>query len=105
MTHSHPTDLEICDQILKRGDFAFLGLIGSESKRATFLGRLRARGHGAAALDRLICPIGLPQVTAKEPASIAIAVAGELLARSEAIARDRLAGLSPIGKAGARKAQ
>ena len=91
MTHSHPTDLEICDQVLKRGDFAFLGLIGSESKRATFLSRLRQRGHGEAALSRLICPIGLPEVTSKAPASIAVAVAGQLLARSEAILRDRLA--------------
>jgi xanthine dehydrogenase accessory factor len=91
MTHSHAADLEICDQVLKRGDFAFLGLIGSASKRATFLSRLRQRGHDETALDRLICPIGLPEVTAKEPASIAIAVAGQLLARSEAILRDRLA--------------
>ncbi|MFI5017089.1 MAG: xanthine dehydrogenase accessory protein XdhC [Dongiales bacterium] len=94
MTHSHPTDLEICDQVLKRGDFAFLGLIGSESKRATFLSRLRQRGHGEAALARLTCPIGLPEVTSKEPASIAVAVAGQLLARSEAILRDRLAARS-----------
>ena len=42
MTHSHAADLEICDQILKRGDFAYLGLIGSESKKATFLSRLSA---------------------------------------------------------------
>jgi xanthine dehydrogenase accessory factor len=104
MTHSHPTDLEICDQVLKRGDFAFLGLIGSESKRATFLSRLRQRGHGEATLDRLTCPIGLPQVTAKEPASIAVAVAGQLLARSEAILRDRLSARSAVNAAGGRRA-
>ena len=104
MTHSHPTDLEICDQVLKRGDFAFLGLIGSESKRATFLSRLRQRGHGEAALDRLICPIGLPQVTAKAPASIAIAVAGQLLACSEGILRDRLAVCPDAGAAEGRRA-
>jgi xanthine dehydrogenase accessory factor len=89
MTHSHATDLEICDRVLARGDFAHLGLIGSDSKRASFLRRLRARGHGEALLDRLVCPIGLPQVTGKDPASIAVAVAGELLARSEAIAQGR----------------
>ena len=91
MTHSHATDLEICDRILARGDFAYLGLIGSDTKRASFLRRLRARGHGEVALDRLTCPIGLPQVTGKEPASIAVAVAGELLVRSEAMVQDRLA--------------
>ena len=104
MTHSHPTDLEICDQVLKRGDFAFLGLIGSASKRATFFSRLRQRGHGEAALNRLTCPIGLPQVTAKEPASIAVAVAGQLLAHSEAILRDRVAPPSGGSTAGRRRA-
>ena len=104
MTHSHPTDLEICDQVLKRGDFAFLGLIGSESKRTAFLSRLRQRGYGQVALDRLTCPIGLPQVTAKEPASIAVAVAGQLLARSEAILRDRLSARSAVNAAGGRRA-
>src|SRR5262245_12898228 len=29
MTHSHPLDLEICAQVLRRDDFGFLGLIGS----------------------------------------------------------------------------
>jgi len=91
MTHSHATDLEICDRILARGDFGYLGLIGSDTKRTSFLRRLRARGHGEAMLNRLVCPIGLPQITGKEPASIAVAVAGELLACSEAIARDRVA--------------
>jgi xanthine dehydrogenase accessory factor len=89
MTHSHAADLEICDRVLKRDDFAYLGLIGSASKRASFLRRLKARGHGEASLARLVCPIGLPQVTGREPASIAVAVAGELLAVAEAIARDR----------------
>jgi xanthine dehydrogenase accessory factor len=101
MTHSHAADLEICDRILARGDFAYLGLIGSESKRASFLRRLRARGHGEALLERLVCPIGLPQVTGKEPASIAVAVAGELLARGEAIAQGRRAeGLAAAQTAG-----
>ena len=94
MTHSHATDLEICDRILARGDFGYLGLIGSDTKRTSFLRRLRARGHGEAMLNRLVCPIGLPQITGKEPASIAVAVAGQLLARSEAMARDRVAASS-----------
>ena len=89
MTHSHALDFDICDQILERGDFAFLGLIGSASKRASFVRRLRARGHGEAALERLTCPIGLPEVTGKEPVTIAVAAAGQLLALSEARARSR----------------
>lgn len=84
MTHSHALDFDICDQVLRRGDFAFLGLIGSASKRASFVRRLRARGHSEAAIGRLTCPIGLPGINSKEPAAIAIAVAGQLLALSEA---------------------
>src|SRR5262249_45060598 len=66
MTHSHALDLEICDQVLRRAEVPYLGLIGSASKRATFLRRLRARGHGEASLGRLTCPIGLPQLGGKE---------------------------------------
>jgi xanthine dehydrogenase accessory factor len=89
MTHSHALDLDICDRVLERGDFAFLGLIGSASKRASFLNRLRRRGHSEAALARLTCPIGLPQVPGKQPAMIAVAVAGQLLALSAALAGQR----------------
>jgi xanthine dehydrogenase accessory factor len=80
MTHSHQLDLEICDRILRRGDFAFLGLIGSATKKARFLGGLRALGHPPAALDRLVCPIGLAQIPGKKPMEIAIATAAQLLA-------------------------
>ncbi len=91
MTHSHALDLDICDRVLARGDFAFLGLIGSASKRATFLSRLRRRGHADATLARLTCPIGLPQVPGKQPAMIAVAVAGQLIALSAALATHRQA--------------
>jgi xanthine dehydrogenase accessory factor len=80
MTHSHQLDLDICDRILRRGDFAFLGLIGSDTKKARFLSGLRALGHGPAALERLICPIGLAQIPGKKPMEIAVSVAAQLLA-------------------------
>jgi xanthine dehydrogenase accessory factor len=80
MTHSHQLDLDICDRILRRGDFAFLGLIGSDTKKARFLGGLRALGHGPAALERLVCPIGLAQIPGKQPMEIAVSVAAQLLA-------------------------
>lgn len=83
MTHSHPLDLEICAQILRRGDFGFLGLIGSETKRARFASRLRAIGIAPALLNRLTCPIGIPGIRSKEPAAIAAAVAAQLLIVAE----------------------
>jgi xanthine dehydrogenase accessory factor len=84
MTHSHALDFDICDQILRRGDFAFLGLIGSATKRATFERRLKLRGHSDAAIRRLICPIGLPSIAGKAPAVVAISIAGQLLVLSQA---------------------
>jgi xanthine dehydrogenase accessory factor len=83
MTHSHPLDLDICARVLQRDDFAFLGLIGSETKRARFAGRLRAIGIPPQALGRLTCPIGIPGIASKEPAAIAAAVAAQLLILAE----------------------
>ncbi|MBJ3775405.1 xanthine dehydrogenase accessory protein XdhC [Acuticoccus mangrovi] len=75
MTHSHAVDLEIVAAVLAR-PFAFLGLIGSKSKKATFIHRLTERGL---ATDRLTCPIGLDAITGKSPAIIAASVAAQLL--------------------------
>jgi xanthine dehydrogenase accessory factor len=83
MTHSHPLDLEICARVLERSDFAYLGLIGSETKRARFAGRLRAIGIPPQALARLTCPIGIPGIAGKEPATIAASVAAQLLIVAE----------------------
>jgi xanthine dehydrogenase accessory factor len=80
LTHSHQLDLDICDRVLRRGDFAFLGLIGSATKKARFLSALKGRGHAASALERLVCPIGLAQIPGKQPMAIAVATAAQLLA-------------------------
>jgi xanthine dehydrogenase accessory factor len=79
MTHSHPLDYEICERVLRRGDFAYLGLIGSRSKRRRFEQRMNKVGMAAGMLERLTCPIGIPGVGGKRPAEIAVAVAAELL--------------------------
>jgi xanthine dehydrogenase accessory factor len=79
MTHSHPLDLDIVSHALAQQRFAFVGLIGSTTKRARFLSQMRAAGLSEDALMRLVCPIGLPGVEGKEPAVIAAAVAAQLL--------------------------
>jgi len=78
MTYSHPLDLAICHSLLKRGDFAYLGLIGSATKRARFVKRLAELGIADALLARLVCPIGIPGLDGKEPAIIAVSVAAQL---------------------------
>ncbi|NKI94909.1 xanthine dehydrogenase accessory protein XdhC [Rhizobacter sp. SG703] len=81
LTHSHDLDLRITEAILRRGDFAFLGLIGSRTKRARFVHRLEERGVPPEALARLTCPIGVPGIAGKEPQVIAVAVVAQLLQR------------------------
>jgi xanthine dehydrogenase accessory factor len=86
MTYSHALDLELTEAILRRGDFRYLGLIGSMTKRRRFEQRLGVRGFDPDALARIRCPIGIAGIESKEPAAIAIAVAAELLQLREAIA-------------------
>jgi xanthine dehydrogenase accessory factor len=87
LTHSHDLDLAITEAILRRDDFAFLGLIGSKTKRQRFLRRFEARGIAAQTLSRLTCPIGLPGITGKEPEVIAVSVVAQLLAGPRAAAQ------------------
>ena len=79
LTHSHDLDLALTQAILARGDFAFFGLIGSQTKRARFEARLRQRGCSEALLARMVCPIGLPGITGKEPEVIAVSLVAQLL--------------------------
>ena len=90
MTHSHPLDLELCQQILGRDDVAYCGLIGSRSKRNRFEKRLRAIAADDYDPGKLTCPIGLGVITGKKPMEIAVAVAAELLSlREQRLAGDR----------------
>ena len=79
LTHEHALDLRITEAILRRGDFAFCGLIGSKTKRAKFVRRFAERGIPPATIARLTCPIGLPGIAGKQPEVIAAAVVAQLL--------------------------
>jgi xanthine dehydrogenase accessory factor len=79
MTHSHPLDYDITIKALKRGTFDFVGLIGSQTKRARFTSLARQMGVANSTIDRLVCPIGLPQIKGKEPAVIAAGIAAQIL--------------------------
>jgi len=100
MTYSHALDLAICHAVLRRGQFAYLGLIGSATKRARFTQRLAGLGVAPPMLARLTCPIGLPGVGAKEPAMIAVSVAAQLMALASACHWS--AGQAPLAEEGRR---
>ena len=79
MSHSHKLDFDIVEQVLRRGDFRYCGLIGSASKHAQFTKRWLDRGLSEEALEHLVCPIGVDGITGRQPADIAISVAAEIL--------------------------
>jgi xanthine dehydrogenase accessory factor len=89
LTHSHALDSMICAAALQRGDFAYLGLIGSRTKRAQFERGFRDLGIPEEQMARLVCPIGGGRVKDKRPAVIAALVAAELLeALADAAVKD-----------------
>jgi len=79
MTHNHALDFELTERIMRRRDFAWFGLIGSKTKRVKFERRLLDRGVPAERLAEMVCPIGVPGIVDKAPASIAVAVAAQLM--------------------------
>lgn len=89
MTHDHAEDLAIIDHALGMSDAGSIGLIGSSAKWVRFTKALRENGRGDAALARVETPIGVPEVTGKQPASIAVSVAARLLQRIEEAAAQK----------------
>ena len=71
MTHSHQLDFDLCMAALQRGDFSYVGIIGSATKARRFRHNLQQRGiHD----ETLVCPIGKPSGT--HPTEIAAAIVG-----------------------------
>jgi xanthine dehydrogenase accessory factor len=110
MTHSHQLDFQVVEAALRRHDLAYVGLIGSRTKRARFVSRLASRGQSEQDIARLTCPIGVPGVGGKHPAEIAIAVAAQLLqlrtaaaARADERARSAAGGDADTSWAAARR--
>ncbi len=83
MGFSHAEDLEVVAACLARqrarGDLPYVGLIGSQTKWASFRQRLQARGVTEAELAHVTCPIGVPGIADKRPQVIAVAVAAQIL--------------------------
>ena len=79
LTHNHDLDLRITESILKRGDFGYLGLIGSRTKQQRFIHRFEQRGLTPEMIALLTCPIGVENIDGKEPEIIALAVVAQLL--------------------------
>jgi xanthine dehydrogenase accessory factor len=84
LTHNHALDFEICRAALMRDDLGFVGMIGSQTKRARFIRRLSDRGLSPLEIGRLTTPIGIQGISGKQPAVIAASVAAQVLSVREA---------------------
>ncbi|HEY8594797.1 MAG TPA: xanthine dehydrogenase accessory protein XdhC [Devosiaceae bacterium] len=91
LTHDHALDFLIAKEALERGDAAYVGMIGSKSKRATFAGWFRREGGDLSLLDRLVSPIAADVTGDKRPPVIAALAAAEILRQydANAFAADR----------------
>lgn len=83
-THDHALDFLIATQALKRGDAAYVGMIGSATKRALFERHAREQGVSS---DALVCPLAAGAPRDKRPEVIAAFAAAEILAAMLASAR------------------
>ncbi len=76
VTHDHGLDFLIVQEALERGDAAYVGMIGSKTKRAVLEKRLRGFGIDP---GPLMCPIGAAGLGDKRPEVIAAFVVAEVL--------------------------
>lgn len=82
LTHSHDEDYALITALIERDDVATIGLIGSDSKWASFEGRLKRGGYSADQIARVRSPIGrihAAKLNNKTPYAIALTVVAELL--------------------------
>ncbi|WP_309084717.1 xanthine dehydrogenase accessory protein XdhC [Chelativorans sp.] len=79
LTHEHSLDFLIVSEALARDDTAYVGMIGSKTKKATFRSWYLKHGGEDSRLARLVCPIGGADLRDKRPAVIAALTAAEVL--------------------------
>ncbi|MBZ9760591.1 xanthine dehydrogenase accessory protein XdhC [Mesorhizobium sp. CA8] len=80
LTHDHALDFLIVAEALKRDDSAYVGMIGSKTKKATFRNWFLKSAEGSEAqFGRLISPIGGNAVKDKRPPVIAALAAAEIM--------------------------
>ncbi|MCV3206208.1 xanthine dehydrogenase accessory protein XdhC [Mesorhizobium sp. YC-39] len=80
LTHDHALDFLIVAEALKRNDTAYVGMIGSKTKKATFRNWFLKSAEGnEAEFARLVSPIGGDAVKDKRPEVIAALAAAEIM--------------------------
>ncbi|WP_224814737.1 xanthine dehydrogenase accessory protein XdhC [Hasllibacter sp. MH4015] len=78
LTHDHALDFLLTSEALERGDAAYVGLIGSATKRAKFE-RYHRASEARSDTRGLVCPIGATGSPDKRPEVIAAFVVAEVM--------------------------
>jgi xanthine dehydrogenase accessory factor len=81
LTHDHALDFLIAREALARGDAAYVGMIGSRTKRVSFQRWLKRAEGAPPDTAPLVCPIGAAGRPDKRPEVIAVFVAAEIMQR------------------------
>lgn len=81
VTHDHALDFLIANEALARRDAAYVGMVGSKTKRAKFSSWFVQQGGDAALLEQLVLPIGAQGLGDKRPSVIAALAAAEIMVR------------------------
>lgn len=79
LTHDHALDFLIANEALARTDAAYVGMVGSKTKRAKFSSWYLEQGGDPTRLERLILPIGAEGLGDKRPSVIAALAAAEIM--------------------------
>ena len=79
ITYSHQLDFDICEQVLARDSYCYLGVIGSTIKGNKFRKRLLNKGFSEQTVGKLSCPIGVKHKLLKSPIAIAVSIASEMI--------------------------
>ncbi|MEL7211827.1 MAG: xanthine dehydrogenase accessory protein XdhC [Pseudomonadota bacterium] len=78
LTHDHALDFLLTSEALARGDAAYVGMIGSATKRARFDRFCRDTAHGPSTAP-LACPMGAQGSPDKRPEVIASFIVAEVM--------------------------
>lgn len=77
MTPNHAFDFEVVKKVLKK-EWASLGVLASQRKKAEFIKRLESEGYPADLIARIRMPLGI-DIGSETPAEIAISIAAEFV--------------------------
>ncbi len=78
VTMGHALDVPVLVEALKRNDWAYLGVVGSEQKKNSLIKNLKELGVSEDLFNKFKCPMGL-DIGNNEPFQIAVSIVAEIL--------------------------